>query len=111
MDALGVEHLFLNQDITKVLVVFPEAWSRSKRQYVRLTPKPLAENKSTSVEWLGHKHDFSLNRTKAKIEYGEEDIRKLETAPDFSILQVRSDRGVYKFEKTNGKWVQTTEEI
>ena len=101
----------MNQDIAKVLVVFPEAWSRSKRQYVRLTSKPLAENKSTSTEWLGHKYDFSPNRNKAKIQYGDDDIKKLETAPDSSILQVRSDRGVFKFEKTNGKWVQMTEEI
>jgi len=111
LDAPGVEQHFLNEDVEKVLVVFPEAWSRSKRQYVRLTSKPLEENKSTSTEWLGHKHDFSLNRNKAKIEYGEDDIRKLETAADSAILQVRSDRGVYKFEKTNGKWVQMTEEI
>ncbi|MGH2639541.1 MAG: hypothetical protein ACRDF4_09720 [Rhabdochlamydiaceae bacterium] len=103
----------MNEDVAKVLVVFPEAWSRSKRQYVRLTSsKPAAEKKSiTSTDWLGRKSDFSLKRNKAKIEYDEDDIRKLEAAPEASILQVRSDRGVYKFEKTNGKWVQMTEEI
>ncbi len=111
LNALGVEQRFLNKDITKVLVVFPEAWSRSKRQYVRLTSKPTADNKSTSTDWLGHKYDFSHNRNKAKIEYGEDDVRKLETAADSSILRVRSDRGEYKFEKTNGKWVQMVEEI
>jgi hypothetical protein len=102
----------LNEDISKVLAVFPEAWSRSKKQYVML--KPLEEGQkstTTSPVWLGHKYDFSPNGNKAKVEYNEADIRKLETAPDSSILRVRSDRGVYNFEKTNGKWVQVTEEI
>ncbi|MHB8568508.1 MAG: hypothetical protein ACYC7D_15310 [Nitrososphaerales archaeon] len=110
LEALGVGQHYLNQDIVKVLVVFPENWSRSKRQYVRLTSGPRAENKSTSTEWLGQKYDFSLNRNKAKIQYGDDDVRKLETAPDSSILQVRNDRGVFKFEKTNGKWVQKMNE-
>jgi hypothetical protein len=99
----------LNEDVAKVLVVFPEAWRRSRRQYVRLTSKPIAGNKSSSIYWLGRKFDFSPNRSKSKIEYDEDDLRKLESAPESSILQVRSERGVYKFEKTNGKWVQITE--
>ncbi|MDH2900495.1 MAG: hypothetical protein PXY39_05945 [archaeon] len=100
----------MNEDISKVLAVFPEAWSRSKKQYVML--KPLEEGQkstTTSPVWLGHKYDFSPNGNKAKVEYSEADIRKLETAPDSSMLRVRSDRGVYNFEKTNGKWVQVTE--
>lgn len=103
----------MNEDISKVLAVFPEAWSRSKKQYVML--KNLEEGqKSTTTSspiWLGRKYDFSANGNKAKVEYSEYDIRKLETAPDSSVLRIRSDRGVYKFEKTNGKWVQVTEEI
>jgi hypothetical protein len=101
----------LNEDVANVLVVFPEAWKRSKRQYVMLTSKPIADNKSTTTFWLGRKFDFSPNRSKAKIEYSEDDLRKLESAPDFSTLRARSDRGEYRFEKTNGKWVQKTEEI
>ncbi|MHB1869221.1 MAG: hypothetical protein ACYCPP_09820 [Nitrososphaerales archaeon] len=101
----------MNEDITMILTVVPETWSRSKRQYVRLMSKPLEENKtSTSPIWLGRKYDFSPNGNKAKIEYGDDDIRKLESAPDFSILQVRNDKRGYRFEKVNGKWVQVTED-
>jgi hypothetical protein len=94
----------LREDISKVLVVFPEEWRRSKKQYVRLVSKG-----STRPIWLGRKCNFSPNGNKAKIEYGEDDIRKLESAPDFSILQIRSDSGAFKFEKKNGKWIQAFE--
>jgi hypothetical protein len=59
--------------------------------------------------WIGHKSDFSPNGNKAKINYDEEDVRRLETAPDLSILQVRNDSGQFRFEKQNGKWAQVGE--
>ncbi len=108
LDACMAAWIVLKEDIAKVLVVFPEMWSRSKRQYVRLVPKAL-KDQSNSPLWLGHKYDFSPNRNKAKIGYDDDDIRKLESAPDFSFLQVRSDRGEFRFEKKNEKWVQTGE--
>jgi hypothetical protein len=100
----------LRKDISKVLAVFPEAWSRSKKQYVMLKP-PKEGTTTKSPIWLGRKYDFSPNGNKAKVEYTEDDIRKLETAPDSSTLQVRNDRAAYRFKKTNGKWVQVTDEI
>jgi hypothetical protein len=104
----------LKEDISKVLVVFPEEWSRSKKQYVRLTLAAGDEGKSTTTTtsrvWLGRKYDFSPNGSKAEVEYGEDDITKLESAPDTSTLQVRSDLGVFRFEKKNGKWMQISEE-
>ncbi|MGI0091252.1 MAG: hypothetical protein ACREBS_06045 [Nitrososphaerales archaeon] len=99
----------LRGDISKILVVLPETWSRSKRQYVRLVPKDSASGKSSSPVWIGRKYDFSPNGSKAKIEYGEDDIRKLEGAADSSIIQVKNDRGIYTFEKSNGEWIQVTE--
>ena len=79
----------LKEDIAKVLVVFPESWSRSKREYVKLVSKDSANN----VIWMGRKSDFALSGNKARINYDAEDIRKLESVPDLSTLQIRSDRG------------------
>jgi hypothetical protein len=61
---------------------------------------------SDSPIWIGRKSSFSLNRTRAKISYDEEDIKKLESAPDSSILQVRSSkREFFKFQKQNDRWI------
>lgn len=92
----------MKEDIAKVLVVFPESWSRSKREYVKLVSK----GSPGGLIWLGRKYDFSPNGNKAKINYDEEDIKKLESAPDLSTLQIRGDRGEFSFEKQNGKWVK-----
>lgn len=100
----------LSEDVSRVLIALPEAWTRSKRQYVRLIPKGSTTNdevkKFDSPVWLGRKYDFSPNGAKAKIDYGDDDIWKLTSAPDSSILQIRSDRGQCRFEKISGRWVR-----
>jgi len=101
----------VKEDIAKVLVTFPESWSRSKREYVKLvvSKKPESSFLDKDLIWIGRKSAFSPNGNKAKIDYDEEDIRKLETAPDLSMLQVRSDRGEFRFQKQNGKWARVGE--
>jgi len=94
-----------NDDIENMLIVFPEGWNRSKRQYVRLSRKN--EEYGSTTFWIGRKYDYSLNGNKAKIEYSEEDIQKLRGAPDASLLYIRNNRGESKFEKRNGKWIQS----
>ena len=96
----------MKEDMARVLVVFPESWSRPKREYVKLVSRGSEPGSSNSLIWLGRKSDFSPNGNKAKINYDEEDIRKLDSAPDLSVLQIRSDRGEFSFEKQNGKWVK-----
>jgi hypothetical protein len=92
-------------DISKILVLFPEEWRRSKKQYVRLTHPDQSKNPI----WLGQKHDYSLTGSKARVEYSESEIELLQNAPERSTLQVRNDKGEYKFEKKNGKWVPKDE--
>jgi hypothetical protein len=102
----------LNENIAKVLVVFPEVWTRSKRQYVKLSVGSSESRNSEKTKeslWLGRKYDFSANGSRAKVEYDQDDIEKLENAPDSSILYVRNDKREYKFEKINGKWIGLVE--
>jgi hypothetical protein len=87
--------------ISKLLVLFPEQWRRSKKQYVRLA----YPGRNNYPKWLGRKYEYSLNRSKAKVEYGDPDLKLIEDAPDYSTLQIRNDKGEYKFEKKDGKWL------
>jgi hypothetical protein len=96
----------VNDDVSKILVLLPEEWNRSKKQYVRLS---LGGNTSNEPIWLGQKHDFSTNGNKARVDYSEQDISKLEEAPEDSIVQLRNNKGVYKFRKKNGKWEPVSE--
>lgn len=72
---------------------------------MRLAPKG-----RTSPLWLGQKYDFAINRAKAKIQYTKEDLSKIEDAPEASVLQIRNEKGSYRFVKRNGKWVSATPE-
>ncbi len=74
-----------------------------------VSKKPGSSSLDNNLVWIGRKSAFSPNGNKAKIDYGEEDIRKLESAPDLSILEVRSDHGQFRFVKQNGKWAQVGE--
>jgi hypothetical protein len=94
----------LKEDISRVLAFLPEEWNRSKKQYARLS-----SSGSEKPDWLGRKYDFSQTGGKAKIEYTDEDVGKLENASESSVLQIRNDSGVFSFERRDGKWIPVTD--
>lgn len=91
----------MKEDISSILVQLPEEWSRSKKQYARLS---IGGDESKEPVWLGRKYDFSSNGNKARVEYTDADIAKIDQAPDGSVVQVRNNKGVFRFQKKNGKW-------